>query len=154
MLEAGMKASKRTPLILLSMAIAALALLAACSPPGETAGSIAAQAPAPARDASPPDSAGMVSFQGSIFVAASGLIGREWQNAGWRIGERALDTETRDAPVDCTLYPHFGVENQWIGRCKGSILVPEAGAAHIAVMVTGPDGAATMVQVAPRPAGP
>jgi hypothetical protein len=158
-----MKANRLTTLLLPVAALAAFGLLPACSAKEETASragaggehSAAAAAPQPiARTSSQPDDQGMIAFQGNIFVAASGLIDQSWQNAGWQIGKQPLDTDAGEAPADCILYPHLGVENQWVGRCKGSILVPAAGAAHIAVMITGSDGETTMVQVAPTPASP
>lgn len=99
----------------------------------------------------PPASApqGMVAFQGSVFVASTELISNLWQRAGWRIGEQPVDTDAQELPPDCTLYPHQGVKDQWVGRCTGYILVPQEGAAHIAVVVINPDGSTSMVQVAP-----
>jgi hypothetical protein len=94
---------------------------------------------------------GMVNFEGDIFVASTNLVDKLWQMAGWRIGDQPVDTDGQDLPADCTLYPHLGVDNQWVGRCKGNILVPQAGAKHIAVVITHPDGSTTMVQVAPPP---
>lgn len=92
-----------------------------------------------------------VSFQGNVFVAASMLAPELWQAAGWRVSDQPVDTDSTDLPADCTLYPHLGVVNQWVGRCNGNVLVPKNGAEHIAVMVTRENGESTMYQVAPDP---
>lgn len=94
-------------------------------------------------------SSDMVSFNGVVFVATTDLDKYLWQIAGWRISEQYLDTENKDIPQDCTLYPHHGVSDQWVGSCSGYILVPRHGAKHIAVMVTDEKGSTNMVQVAP-----
>lgn len=94
-------------------------------------------------------SSDMVAFDGVVFVATTELDKYLWQIAGWRISEKNLDTENIDIPQDCTLYPHHGVADQWVGSCSGYILVPRNGAKHIAVMVTDEKGSTNMVQVAP-----
>jgi hypothetical protein len=94
-------------------------------------------------------SSDMVSFDGVVFVATTDLDEYLWQIAGWRISQQELDTENSDIPQDCTLYPHQGVSDQWVGSCAGYILVPKNGAKHIAVMVTDDKGSTNMVQVAP-----
>jgi hypothetical protein len=95
--------------------------------------------------------AGMVAFDGIVFVASSEPILDRWQLAGWRIGSQSQATDNDQVPRDCTLYPHLGVEDQWIGSCYGYTYVPEDGASHIAVMHTPPDGTTILVQVAPQP---
>lgn len=95
--------------------------------------------------------AGMVAFDGIIFVASTEPIPDRWHLAGWRIGSQSQATDDDQVPPDCTLYPHLGVEDQWIGICFGYILVPKDGASHIAVMHTPPDGTTILVQVAPQP---
>ena len=95
------------------------------------------------------DSSDMVAFDGVVFVATTDLDEYLWQIAGWRISEQVLDTENSDIPQDCTLYPHHGVSDQWVGSCSGYTLVPRNGAKHIAVMVTDDNGSTNMVQVAP-----
>jgi hypothetical protein len=94
-------------------------------------------------------SSDMVSFEGLVFVATTDLDEYLWQIAGWRISAQGLDTDSSDIPQDCTLYPHDGVSDQWVGSCSGYILVPRNGAKHIAVMVTDNNGSTNMVQVAP-----
>jgi len=93
----------------------------------------------------------MAVFEGSVFVATTDLVTNLWIVAGWSISDQPLDTESQEVPNDCTLYPHSGVPSQWIGSCSGYILVPRAGATHIGVMVTNPDGSTTMFQIAPPP---
>lgn len=93
----------------------------------------------------------MVTFQGTVFVATSDLIQQLWQDAGWRISDQPVDTDAGDVAVDCTLHPHLGVVDQWVGSCAGNVQVPKYGAQHIAVMVTAGDGSVTMIQVAPDP---
>jgi hypothetical protein len=95
----------------------------------------------------------MLAFEGNVFVATTELVTGLWQSAGWSIGQEPVDTDPDDLPADCTLYPHEGVENQWVGRCLGYILIPQAGARDIAVIVTDETGGTTMVQVAPPPTG-
>ena len=95
--------------------------------------------------------AGMVAFDGIVFVASTEPIPDRWQLAGWRIGSKSQAADNDQVPPDCTLYPHLGVEDQWIGSCSGYIFVPEDGASHIAVMHTPPDGTTILVQVAPQP---
>jgi hypothetical protein len=172
------KAQKPTPYIILILAATALFLLAGCSPlessqaasprgsgeahpvePVENAANLPASAAVPAEvlasasgpPASPRD--GMLAFEGSVFVATTELVTGLWQAAGWSIGEEPVSADPADLPADCTLHPHAGVENQWFGRCNGYILIPEAGARDIAVMVTDETGGTSMVQVAPPPGG-
>jgi hypothetical protein len=94
---------------------------------------------------------GMVVFDGAIFVASAQLITERWQAAGWRISDQPINTDTQQLPADCTLYPHQGVEDQWVGTCNGYVLIPRDGASHISVMHTAKDGTKTMVQIAPPP---
>ncbi len=91
----------------------------------------------------------MVAFEGVVFVATTELNKYLWQVAGWQISSKSIDTNNSDIPNDCTLYPHDGVSDQWIGSCEGYILVPRNGAKHIAVMVTDTAGSTNMVQIAP-----
>ena len=95
--------------------------------------------------------AGMVAFDGTVFVASIEPNLDRWQLAGWKIGSQSQATDKDQVPSDCTLYPHLGVEDQWIGSCFGYTYVPEDGARHIAVMHTPPDGTPILVQVAPQP---
>lgn len=115
-------------------------LITSCAPPEKSA--IAS---------SPAD---VASFEGTIFVFTTDLATGLWSSAGWRISEMPLDTANQDIPLDCTLYPHSGVANQWVGGCSGHIDVPRGGANHIAVMVAHLDGSTTLVQVAPTPVAP
>jgi hypothetical protein len=93
----------------------------------------------------------MVAFEGSVFVASTKPEGNHWVRAGWQIARKSLKFEVDQVPVDCTLYKHLGVEDQWIGSCSGYILIPRDGANHIAVMHTQPDGTSILVQVSPPP---
>jgi hypothetical protein len=93
----------------------------------------------------------MIGFEGSIFVASTNLVKRLWVDAGWKISSQPIDTDSDKLPADCTLYPHEGVADQWVGTCIGYVLVPRAGAQHISVMHTARDGNTTMIQVAPVP---
>lgn len=72
-----------------------------------------------------------------------------WQIAGWQVSNQTIDTNNSDIPQDCTLYPHHGVSNQWIGSCAGYILIPRNGAKDIAVMITDVNGSTDLIQVAP-----
>jgi hypothetical protein len=92
-----------------------------------------------------------VGFEGSVFVASVNLIKVRWQEAGWDISQQSIDTDSESLPADCTLYPHRGVNNQWVGNCTGYVLVPKDGASHISVMHTGYDGNTKMIQIAPAP---
>ncbi len=94
---------------------------------------------------------GMLSFEGSVFVASTKPTTALWQQAGWQIAKNSTIVADNQVPVDCTLYPHDGVEDQWIGSCTGSTLIPSDGASHIAVMHTPPGGDTILVQVAPTP---
>jgi hypothetical protein len=117
-----------------------LSLLAACS----------------TAEASPlqPAAVNEVFFEGKVTVFSTDLEQPLWQRAGWKISHLPLNTERQEIPLDCTLYPHEGVSNQWIGSCMGAIRIPKEGADHIALMITGRDGTTTMVQVAPEPTVP
>jgi hypothetical protein len=94
---------------------------------------------------------GMITFEGSVFVASTNPSPGRWQLAGWQIASRSMTIEENQVPLDCTLYPHEGVEDQWIGSCSGNTLIPKDGASHIAVMHTPPDGNTILIQVAPTP---
>lgn len=94
---------------------------------------------------------GMVAFEGSVFVASTEPDIVRWQSSGWRVSNKPYKSDDDQPPQDCTLYPHKGVENQWIGNCFGTILIPKDGALHIAVMHTALDGSTTLIQVAPPP---
>ena len=157
---------------MISLAMLALALLPACSA-WQNGGAIASaedignSAPPPtqpiteAEPPNPPDDSltssslgtpqNMVAFEGTVFVASIQIVAERWKMAGWRVGDQPLNTENQEPPSDCTLYPHYGVENQWVGSCSGYILVPSDGARHIDVMLTTDDGSTTLVQVAPPP---
>lgn len=94
---------------------------------------------------------GMLTFEGSVFVASTRPSPVRWQLAGWEIASYSISVTDNQVPADCTLYPHEGVEDQWIGSCAGNTLIPRDGARHIAVMHTPPDGNTILVQVAPTP---
>lgn len=94
---------------------------------------------------------GMRIFEGDVFVASTKPKAGLWKAAGWRIAKHPHLTNGDDMPKDCTLYPHDGVENQWIGTCSGFIYIPIKGAKHIAVVLTHPDGNTTHIQVSPIP---
>lgn len=94
---------------------------------------------------------GMVGFEGSVFVALVNVIQDRWVQAGWQISNQSINTDFEQLPSDCTLYPHEGVSNQWVGTCIGYVLVPRDGGSHISVMHTARDGNTTMVQIAPAP---
>ena len=87
------------------------------SPPRSVSDAIPVKA-----DRSPP--ADMVAFDGSVFVASTKPIVNHWHRAGWQITRQSLTVEVDQVPVDCTLYRHLGVENQWIGSCSGYTLIP------------------------------
>jgi hypothetical protein len=93
----------------------------------------------------------LVSFEGSVFVAITKPDNILWLSAGWQIAGQPVAGDQDSVPADCTLYPHKGVDDQWIGSCSGKTYIPRAGANHIAVMHTRPDGTTKMVQVAPPP---
>jgi hypothetical protein len=132
-------------------------LLSACAPSSDSTNSIdevsftdsASAAEQSQQATSVPNE--MVTFQGTVFVATSDVIAQLWQEAGWRLSDVPVDTDAGDVPVDCSLHPHLGVANQWVGSCGGTVRVPKYGAQHIAAMVTGEDGSVTMIQVAPDP---
>ena len=92
---------------------------------------------------------GMLAFDGSVFVASTKPTVSRWHQAGWQIARQSLTVEVDQVPVDCTLYRHLDVEDQWIGSCSGHTLIPRDGANHIAVIHTQPDGTSILVQVAP-----
>jgi len=95
------------------------------------------------------NSSDMVPFEGLVFVATTELDEYLWQIAGWQVSNQTIDTNNSDIPQDCTLYPHHGVSNQWIGSCAGYILIPRNGAKDIAVMITDVNGSTDLIQVAP-----
>jgi hypothetical protein len=95
---------------------------------------------------------GMYAFEGRVFVASTHPADRRWQQAGWHVATQAITADRDTVPSDCTLYPHQGVDDQWIGSCTGNILIPQDGAENIAVMHTNKDGKTTLIQVAPPPA--
>lgn len=88
-------------------------------------------------------------FKGQVFVASTKVVETLWESSGWSISRIPIDTTSQEVPDDCTLYPHAGVKDQWVGSCTGHILVPRTGAKHIAVMLIAPDGTTSMIQVAP-----
>ena len=96
-------------------------------------------------------SGGMVTFYGSVFVAVSEINREVWNKAGWTISDQFIDTNTQEVPEDCTLYGHKGVDGQWVGRCRGKVIIPKDGAKHIDVMHTSQDGSTTLIQVSPPP---
>ena len=100
-------------------------------------------------DHSVPDA--MRVFEGEVFVASTKPKTGLWKSAGWRIAKHPHSADGVEVPSDCTLYPHKGVENQWIGNCSGFIYIPIEGAKHIAVILTHPDGNTTHIQVSPIP---
>lgn len=91
----------------------------------------------------------MVALEGEVFVTTTELVGDLWRMSGWNLSDAPIDTDQSSTPLDCTLYPHAGVEGQWVGGCRGYVLIPKNGAKHIAVVVTAPDGSTQMIQVAP-----
>lgn len=93
----------------------------------------------------------MVSFYGYVFVAVSELNREAWDGTGWSISDHSIDTDSQEVPEDCTLYGHKGVDGQWVGRCRGNVIIPKDGAKHIAVMLTDQGGGTTLIQVAPPP---
>jgi hypothetical protein len=95
------------------------------------------------------NSSDMVPFEGLVFVATTELDEYLWQIAGWQVSNQTIDTNNSEIPQDCTLYPHLGVSNQWIGSCTGYILIPRNGAKDIAVMITDVNGSTDLIQVAP-----
>ena len=159
-------------IIMISLALLALGLLPACSSwqdigssaPAESIDDSVPSSNQPITESEPPalpdDSLtssslstpqNMVAFEGTVFIASIQIVAERWKMAGWRVGNQPLNTENQEPPADCTLYPHLGVENQWVGSCSGYILVPRDGARHIDVMLTAEDGSTTLVQVAPPP---
>lgn len=159
-------------IIMISLAMLALALLPACSAwqdagsstfaedigdsaPPPTQPITESEPPAPPDDSltssSPSTPQNMVAFEGTVFVASLQIVAERWKMAGWRVSDQPLNTDNQEPPSDCTLYPHLGVENQWVGSCSGYILVPRDGARHIDVMLTAEDGSTSLVQVAPPP---
>ncbi|MFU8772194.1 MAG: hypothetical protein ACNA8H_07220 [Anaerolineales bacterium] len=100
---------------------------------------------------SSPNLNGFATFEGTIFVVTTGVTNNLWNDSGWDISDSPINTDQQTIPLDCTLYPHAEVNNQWIGGCTGKILVPHNGAEHISVMVSNQDGSMTVFQVAPQP---
>ena len=92
-------------------------------------------------------------FEGSVFVASTDPLPDLWHLAGWQIASKSTAVTDDQVPMDCTLYPPQGVENQWIGSCFGDTWIPKNGASHIAVMHTPSEGDPIFVQVAPTPDG-
>lgn len=158
------------PIIIIFLAILAIVILPACST-WQSSGNYAsakdisdsqsqatqpttgAESPVPQEDSSSSSSIpeDMVAFEGTIFVASDELVTERWKMAGWRIADQPLDTEIQEPPPDCTLYPHLGVEDQWVGSCSGYVLVPRDGAQHIDVILFNSDGSTSSFQVAPEP---
>ena len=97
-------------------------------------------------------SADLVAFEGQVFVASTKPETSLWRAAGWQVAGQPFNGDENSVPPDCTLYPHQGVDDQWIGSCSGFTSIPRQGAVHIAVMHTKPDGTTDLVQVAPPPA--
>ena len=93
----------------------------------------------------------LLAFEGRVFVASTKPENNLWQSAGWQISTQPVAGDGKSVPADCTLYPHQGVDDQWIGSCTGYTYIPRDGAHHIAVMHTQPDGTTRMIQVAPPP---
>jgi hypothetical protein len=93
----------------------------------------------------------LVAFDGKVFVATTKPDHQHWLSAGWQISSQVVTGDEDSVLTDCTLYPHQGVDDQWIGSCSGSTLIPREGARHIAVIHTASDGTTRMVQVAPLP---
>jgi hypothetical protein len=91
----------------------------------------------------------MIAFQGQVFVASTRPKFQRWYIAGWKVAKKPIRNADESVPADCTLYPHLGVEDQWIGSCSGFTSIPRDGANHIAVVHTDQDGTMTLVQVAP-----
>jgi hypothetical protein len=102
-------------------------------------------------NAPPPNPTGFATLEGTVFVVTTDVINSTWNGSGWSISDLPLDTNIQTIPLDCTLYPHAEVHNQWIGGCIGEILVPRNGAEHISVMVSNQDGSMTVYQLAPQP---
>jgi hypothetical protein len=174
--EATVNSNASIRTIWLMVGLAMLATLSACSSSGSAQvfnpqdnppdSSSEIQAEKSAYDAALPEAdtlpvselshteADMLPFNGEVFVATSAIISDLWLQAGWSIGDDPIDTDTQEVPLDCVLYPHLGVENQWVGSCSGKVWIPKNGAKHIAVMLTGSNGETTMVQVAPPPSSP
>jgi hypothetical protein len=94
---------------------------------------------------------GMHAFEGQVFVASTLPVSSRWNQAGWKVSSQSVAGDRTEIPDDCTLYPHQGVDHQWIGNCAGRILIPCDGADHIAVMHTRSDGSTEFIQVAPPP---
>lgn len=122
----------------------------ACSGSSFDAGRIKDQVALLAIDQSRAD--GMLGFEGHVFVASTRPANKRWESAGWQIAVQPIAGDEESIPADCTLYPHQGVDDQWIGSCAGYTFIPRDGANHIAVMHTQPDGTKQLVQVAPPPA--
>jgi hypothetical protein len=121
----------------------------ACSDSPFEAGSSNNQVALLANDQFIPDN--MIGFEGHVFVASTRPSKTRWQIAGWQIAVQPIVRDEESIPIDCTLYPHQGVDDQWIGSCAGYTYIPRDGANHIAVMHTQPDGTKRLIQVAPPP---
>lgn len=90
-------------------------------------------------------------FDGLIFIATTQPKATLWESAGWVVSEQSMNHDAQDLPINCTLYKHEKVVNQWFGRCAGTVIIPQMGAEHIVVVVTNPDGSQMLIQVAPPP---
>ena len=138
--------AKRRLLITLLLVLVIPVLSSACSDFGNRDDQIRTAARMQAK------SADLLAFEGRVFVASTKPENNLWQSAGWQIAVQPVAGGEESVPADCTLYPHQGVDGQWIGSCTGYTYIPREGANHIAVMHTQPDGTTIMVQVAPPPA--
>ena len=142
-----MNKSKTLTTILILIAVSLIA--SACSDSGQLISGIRDQNKSPFTDQSTPED--MLAFEGRVFVASTNPVNTRWQLAGWQIAVQPIAGDEESIPADCTLYPHLGVDDQWIGSCAGYTFIPRDGAHHIAVMHTQPDGTKQLVQVAPPP---
>lgn len=161
--------------ILILLALSTLIFLSACSAESPPSAPIpeSAEVPAPQESeapveedlpspsdngvknnipSSPPQN--MAAFEGEVFVTTTDVVADLWRMSGWNISDTPLNTDQNPTPLDCTLYPHAGVEGQWVGGCRGYVLIPRNGAEHIAAVVISPDGSTQTIQVAPDPNNP
>jgi len=142
-----MNKSKTLTTILILIAVSLVA--SACSDSGQLISGVRDQNKSAFADQSTPE--GMLAFEGRVFVASTKPVNARWHLAGWQVADQPVVGEEDSVPTDCTLYPHQGVDDQWIGSCSGNTFIPRDGANHIAVMHTQPDGTTKLVQVAPPP---
>ena len=141
---------KRRPILTLFIMLVIPALSSACS---DAASNLVGQRDLSSSAAIVQAKSGdLLAFEGRVFVASTKPENNLWQSAGWQIATQPVAGGEESVPADCTLYPHQGVDDQWIGSCTGYTYIPREGANHIAVMHTQPDGTTIMVQVAPPPA--